>query len=526
MSQSDDFDRAVASLNDAALDDALWLTASAHIDKACGLMGNRLVVGKSDAHDVRIYFARFCFRGHRRREGEREYFTVYHPVDERVPRVRALPDGKLVHVSELYTSEELRTSRAYNEAVRERGVHNALNVRMDGPDESNMVWEAVDAADSPGWGSARVDMIRRLLPHIRQFVRVRHALFKAEALGAAAVPLLGNTRVGVVYVEWRGRILDANDRALAILRRADGLFDEGGFLRAQLPGDNARLQKLLADALPTFGKAALSGSMPVRRSPGTPPLVLHAHPVPPDHGAGGNAPVAALVLITEPGRLPDVDPDLVAASLDLTPSEARVAVMLSEGKAVRTIAAALESPGEHGALSHQADSSEAGHLETGGTGPAGAVTRRRPGFPPLKVRSPHHCGPRAQPPPRSSADAGPRRFPASAHIPLPSCGNRPARLRAFPSALAAPAAFSPPVALPANSPLALRPQRMRPRRRRPSSIPVLQYARPIKGTGPAPSSRLFLSSALISCVRHRSFTGFPAAPPADTPRVYPLLAVN
>ena len=73
-----------------------------------------------------------------------------------------------------------------------------------------------------------------------------------------------------------------------------------------------------------------------------PRLVLHVHPVPPGHGVDGSGPVAALILITEPGSLPGVDPELVAASLDLTPAEARVAVMLSEGKAVRAISKALD----------------------------------------------------------------------------------------------------------------------------------------------------------------------------------------
>ena len=338
MSQSDAFDRVVASLNDAALDDALWPSAAAVMDEACGLTGNDLLVGEHSAGNVRIYFARFCYRGQRRPDLENEYFTVYHPLDERVPRVRALPDSEVVPVTRLFTSEELRTSLVYNEALTRVGGQNGLNVRMDGPDGSHVVWSIADPIDPHGWGSVQVEMIRRLLPHIRQFVRVRHALFKAKALGASAAQRLGTGRVGVVYVDWRGRILETNNRALAILRRAEGLLDQGGFLRAQMPADNARLQNLLADALPIFGKPAVSGSMTVRRPAATRRLVLHVNPVPPGHEADGIGPIAALILISEPGSLPHLDPDLVAAALDLTPAESRVAVMLAEGKSVRDIA--------------------------------------------------------------------------------------------------------------------------------------------------------------------------------------------
>ena len=339
MSQSDAFDRVLASLNDAALGDALWPSTTALIDEACGLTGNALVVGKHSANDARIYFARFCYRGQRRPDMENEYFTVYHPRDERVPRFRALPDSELVHITELYTDKELKTSIAYNEALRLSDSQNALNVRLDGPDGSHMLWEAAGSVESHGWASAQVAMIQRLLPHIRQFVRVRDALFKARALGASAAQFLAINRVGVAYVDWQGRILETNGRALNILRRGEGLFDLGGCLSAQAPADNARLQNLLTNAVPTFGKPALSGSMAVWRPAGMPRLALHVHPVPRDYGASGIGPVAALILMMEPGNLPDIDPDLVAATLDLTPTESRVAVKLAEGRTVRDIAA-------------------------------------------------------------------------------------------------------------------------------------------------------------------------------------------
>ena len=232
MSQSDAFDRVLASLND----DALWPSTTALIDEACGLTGNSLVVGKHSANDARIYFARFCYRGQRRPDMENEYFTVYYPRDERVSRIRGLPDSELVRITELYTDKELKTSLAYNEALRMSDSQNALNVRLDGPDGSNMVWVAAGSVESHGWGSAQVAMIQRLRPHIRQLVRVRDALFKARALGASAAQFLAVNRVGVAYVDWQGRILETNGRALNILRRGEGLIDLGGFLSAQAPG--------------------------------------------------------------------------------------------------------------------------------------------------------------------------------------------------------------------------------------------------------------------------------------------------
>ena len=341
MSQSDAFDRVLLSLSDATLNDALWPSTAALIDEACGLTGNVLVVGKGFADDVRIHLSRFFFRGQQRHDLERMYFNVYYPEAERIPRARALPDGKVVHVTSLYTDKELKTSLTYNEALRLSGGQNALNVRLHGPEDLRISWEFVDTVYPDGWGSAQVEMIRRLLPHMRQFVRVQHELFKAEALGASLTQLLGNTRIGVVCVDWRGRILEINDPAFDILRRGKGLLDQGGFLRTQLPADNTRLENLLTDALPTFGNPAVSGSMTVQRPAGMPRLALHVSPTITGQRGVGSWHVAALVLIVEPGNLPGIGPDLVAAVFGLTSAESRVAVLLAEGRAVRDIAAAM-----------------------------------------------------------------------------------------------------------------------------------------------------------------------------------------
>jgi len=50
--------------------------------------------------------------------------------------------------------------------------------------------------------------------------------------------------------------------------------------------------------------------------------------------------VAALVLIVEPVNRTPIEPELVEKLLGLTPAEARVAVLLAEGRTLRQIASA------------------------------------------------------------------------------------------------------------------------------------------------------------------------------------------
>lgn len=160
------------------------------------------------------------------------------------------PEGRLVHLSDLWTEEERRTLPVYNEGWRRLGAQDSLNAHFRDPDGLRLVWSIADPVGSGDWECARLRFIESLLPHIRQFVRVRQALAAADALGTGLAGLLETNRIGVVQLDRGGRVLEANGPALQILQRGDGLLDRYGFLDARVPADRSRLQRLLGRALP------------------------------------------------------------------------------------------------------------------------------------------------------------------------------------------------------------------------------------------------------------------------------------
>ena len=340
MTQQDALERIVASLNEAMLDDARWPDTSAFIDEACGATGSTLTfMDESSTGDVEIFFSRCCQRGADRSDWVGEYFRLYYANDEHLARVRKLPDSRIAPVGDLLTESELRTSLAYNEGLPRYQMQQGLRVRLDGPRGSCIVWAIGDPVDMDGWSSSRVDMIAAVLPHLRQYVRVRATLAEAAALGASVSELLDHTRAGVIQLDRRGRIVAANDSARELLCRNDGLSDDGGELRAVRHQDDSRLEALLAGALPRFGEQAASGSMTVRRMPPMPGFALHVKPVAGREVDYRSRHVAALVLIADPVSRARIDPEGVEAVLGLTPTEAEIAVLLAEGCTLRQIAA-------------------------------------------------------------------------------------------------------------------------------------------------------------------------------------------
>ena len=336
MGDHDVFERIAASLHEAALDDARWPAASALIDAACGIHGSALLIGDGPTEHVQARFIGLYYRGQRAEELEREYLEDYHPTDERVPRLRQLPDGRIVHVTSLYTEQELRSSRTYNELTLQARGQDGLNVRMDLAEGSHVTWSLADPVTAGGWGSSEFALVDALLPHVRQFVRVRRALAGAGVLTTSVTGLLDKARIGVIHLDRLGRIAATNDRARAILRRGEGLSDRDGVLQANLPGDRARLERLLAAAVPVAG-GGVGGSMLLGRGGTVAPMVVHVQPVAASHPYGL---VTALLLLVEPARRGHIDPAVVARTLGLTPAESQVAVRLAEGQTVRDIAAA------------------------------------------------------------------------------------------------------------------------------------------------------------------------------------------
>ena len=348
MNLQERFDRILASLHEAMLDDSHWIATSALIDEACRARGNHLVFRTTWRNDdIGPLFMRFCYRGEHRNDWEREYLANDHRTDEHLPRLWRLPDSKIVHVTELLSEAQLKHSATYHEMMPRYHFQDGLNVRLDGPHGTRIVWGIADPSDRTGWSTEQVDMVTRLLPHIRQFVRMRHALVDSRARQTTLAALLENTRAGVFQLDWQKRIAVANDRAQELLRQGVFMSDRGGLPHLARSNDNTVLQTLLDRALPRFGGQGESGSMVVKHAYGyAPTLVLHVTPVEDRETDFRTSRSAALVLAIEPKESGRIDRQVLRTELGLSPAESEVAALVAEGKSIREVMAAV-GRGEH-----------------------------------------------------------------------------------------------------------------------------------------------------------------------------------
>ncbi len=337
MSPEDLFERVLRSLHEATLNEGSWPTTACQIDELVGIGVNTLVVGKGRTQaESDPFFVRHCFGGERHQDWERRYFRDYWLRDESIPRIGMLPDCQLAHTMDLYSNREKKTSPAY-ESRRVAGMQNGLSVRMDGPEDSHIVWTLGNSRQRQVWHSVQLETIERLLPHVRSFAQGRQVLADAGALDKSLTELLDTTRFGVIQLDRHGRIVAANDSARRLLMQGDALVDSRSVLRARA-ADDARFQGLLARALPPFGAQASAGSTTLGRSGNRTRLLVHVMPVTDCESGFRASQVNALVLVADPERRARIDPGVIGVAMGLTPTESRLAAMLAMGRTLQEIA--------------------------------------------------------------------------------------------------------------------------------------------------------------------------------------------
>ena len=332
MGAGDSFQTVVGKVYEAALGEVPWVSVASMINNLVRTHGHSLTcVEPNHGRRFRIHFTRFFVGQERRPDLEQSYFADYYARDEAVPRLHGLRGHELVYKADLYTDEEKRTSAAYNRFRRVHRTESGLFVGIDGMDGCGLIMSFANSTEGDGWGWGQIRTIRRLAPHMRHFARVRRALADARASRASFAGLLDNKGLGLIQLDRRGRILEANDLARDLLLEGDGLHDRHGELEAGHREEHEELRRLLARALPVSGTNGAGGSMKITRGNDRAPLVLEVHP-------GGRLDAAlrpgALVLIVDSARRPRVSSSLLTRLSSLTPTESRVAVAIAAGQTV------------------------------------------------------------------------------------------------------------------------------------------------------------------------------------------------
>ena len=233
----------IARLYDAALDDALWLQVLKEMEVALHANNMHLLVfDRRSGAPVFGIVSRYP-------EANTEYLSQFVLIDERVPRILALPHATPTRHDLLFHGNEMQISATYNEFLGKYDAQSQIITRMNGPVDDSIVLSVIREGARGAFTDSETTTIRQLLPHILQAVRIRQALASVSAENKPLADLLDGSQLAAVFLDRDGHILEANASADRILQRRDGLTSERGLLGASFRKDDAKLQALIASAV-------------------------------------------------------------------------------------------------------------------------------------------------------------------------------------------------------------------------------------------------------------------------------------
>jgi DNA-binding CsgD family transcriptional regulator len=173
---------------------------------------------------------------------------------------------------------------------------------------------------------------------------VRQPPERAEEPGAPdPAAVLEQVKLGIIVVDPEGRVLSANGPAQRLLDGRGEFRVEAGGLKASHARENELLHRLIAEVSQGAVQGVLrsAGAVSVRKADGRATLEVLVAPLREEQATGGLERATAVIYIIESALAPNPRQRSFAGVHGLTPAEARVASLITEGHTCRQAAQLL-----------------------------------------------------------------------------------------------------------------------------------------------------------------------------------------
>jgi DNA-binding CsgD family transcriptional regulator/PAS domain-containing protein len=191
------------------------------------------------------------------------------------------------------------------------------------------------------FSDGEVELAEILLPHVRRAVMISDLLDARAIERTHFATALDALRCAVLLVDAHGRIIHANRSADKMLRQATTIRNQGGYLKAVLPGAGREFKRAIGLAAGEdigIGKTGVAIRLSEDHAL---PLLAHVLPLTTSElRARFQAAAVAAVFVRNRDSAAD-SAELVATTYGLTPTESRVLSCLLAGRSVPEAAAEL-----------------------------------------------------------------------------------------------------------------------------------------------------------------------------------------
>jgi PAS domain-containing protein/DNA-binding CsgD family transcriptional regulator len=329
-------DAVVGALYEAAVEPEAWTAALTGVADLLGAVGAQFFLW-----DKQASAAPFAAVGRLPEEGNAAYVRYYGAIDPRREALERVPVGKLFTADEHFDGGRFRKSEFFNDFLVPYGVPYVAGGRVLQSAGLSAVVAVLRNFRQGPFEPREVAALERLMPHLRRAARLHSQVGSLRRQNQALEAALDRLTFGVLITDGAGRVLLLNYAAEEIAAANDGLLLQGGRLGATRAEEATALTRCIADAVRTAGRrnGQGGGSICISRPSGRRPFAVLVAPLSPETALAAEYQLpAALILITDLDRRPEVLGRRLVELFGLTAAEACLAVALVAGKRLEDIA--------------------------------------------------------------------------------------------------------------------------------------------------------------------------------------------
>ena len=317
----------VSRVFDAALSPESWPCAMEAVAEAAGAIGAAYIVRNKETAGVE-----WISLSGPSAVLKAAYVSYYAAVDGYSPLIDASAQGSWLKLSKCFSKSRLRTDEWYNDFVVKAGVKDILGVRLaDHPSQIAILGIHYDMRRASAF--ARGAQLKELFEVLSKAARLQYELKGLRWKSSLGLRALDQLAAGVFVTDGRGRLIEMNRAAEAILRRGDAL----SIREHRLCASDAQeaITQLIAAAAAREISSAGTGRTFIGKGAGRLGYALTVAPLRGELTIDG-CPLA-LLIVADPDAQRVPAPEL-ADCFGLSPAESRLALALMTGKKLADIA--------------------------------------------------------------------------------------------------------------------------------------------------------------------------------------------
>lgn len=274
--------------------------------------------------------------------GGRAEVISYDPYAQWSPFLGIVKD-KVLTLQDVMTEAEWKACRYYTDWCKSVDIEHILAVDVVTANVCSYGLRITRSALAGTFEASELELVGMLVPHLKRVLNMQLNLHRDRHVISLYGHATAQLMMGVVILDQRGRMIEANPAATSILNAGDGIRVNSGALEAVYANDNRKLQCLIRDALlsPKLSRVSMTEGMSITRQSGQLNWGVVVQSISPDEWTEGKQRPSVAVFLRDTTGKAEPPVKLTQQLFHLTPAETAVATHLSNGISLEEAAEVL-----------------------------------------------------------------------------------------------------------------------------------------------------------------------------------------